>query len=285
MALLGSLRAVECHLASENMPTLNATRFECGRGVRCVDAAMGKGLLQIVMAIAQLDTPSWFLVGGSPAADKWARLLSCPKGADAWGCMHGRASIPAAVDCPQQLVRRGRAAAANKTLVALVVLRNLLLRGSRLSPLLEPGPAPPLLRSGRLNVSVALRGGDACDIVEHSRLDPHLFQVISYRQSIIRESKVRRRARVRVQEVTGRPPSRPHLSHRASGTQSCAPHGDGRSAAVPRPQSTSRRLPPYCCRGPPPCASMMSSACSSLQTLARRPPHSPRRRSARWACR
>ena len=61
-----------------------------------------------------------------------------------------------------------------------VVLRNLLLRGSRLSPLLEPGPAPPLLRrSGRLNVSVALRGGDACDIVEHKRLDPHLFQVIS----------------------------------------------------------------------------------------------------------
>jgi hypothetical protein len=180
MALLGSLRAVECHLAAGNMPTLNATRFECGRGVSCVDAAIGKGLLQIVMAIAQLDTPSWLLVGGSPAADKWARVLSCPKGADAWGCMHGRAIVPAAADCPQQLVRRGRAAAANKTLVALVVLRNLLLRGSRLSPLLEPGPAPPLLRrSGRLNVSVALRGGDACDIVEHKRLDPHLFQVIS----------------------------------------------------------------------------------------------------------
>lgn len=279
MALLGSLRAVECHLASENMPTLNATRFECGRGVRCVDAAMGKGLLQIVMAIAQLDTPSWFLVGGSPAADKWARLLSCPKGADAWGCMHGRASIPAAVDCPQQLVRRGRAAAANKTLVALVVLRNLLLR---LSPLATAGAGPSTTSAP---LWTAQRVGDACDIVEHSRLDPHLFQVISYRQSIIRESKVRRRARVRVQEVTGRPPSRPHLSHRASGTQSCAPHGDGRSAAVPRPQSTSRRLPPYCCRGPPPRASMMSSACSSLQTLARRPPHSPRRRSARWACR
>ena len=177
MALSRSLRAVECHLASESMPMLNATRFECGRGVRCVDAAMGKGLLQMVMAIAQLDTPSWLLVGGPPAADKWARLLSCPKGADAWGCMHGRASVPAAADCPQQMVRRGRVAAANKTLVALVVLRNLLLRGSRLSPLLEPGPAPPLLRSGRLNLSVALRGGDACDIIEHSRLDPHLFQV------------------------------------------------------------------------------------------------------------
>ena len=90
MQLSTALRAVECHLALSPMPTLNASLFECASGLRCVDAALGKGLLQIVMVIATLERPSWLLVGRVPEADKWARHLQCPDRSDAWTCMHGR---------------------------------------------------------------------------------------------------------------------------------------------------------------------------------------------------
>ena len=127
--MLRELRHVECHLASSPMPTLDATRFECSRGLRCVDAALGKGLLQMALVIAQLEQPSWLLAGAAPADDKWARLLRCPTGSDAWSCMHGRAE-PArvALGCSAEQTRRGAVAAANRTLVALVVLRNMLLQ-------------------------------------------------------------------------------------------------------------------------------------------------------------
>ena len=192
MQLSTALRAVECHLALSPMPTLNASLFECASGLRCVDAALGKGLLQIVMVIATLERPSWLLVGRVPEADKWARHLHCPDRVDAWTCMHGRVE-PAEVarGCSAEQAASGRAAAAaNRTLVALVVMRNLLLRGARLSPLLEPGAAPPppppppptsalRARGGpqqSSNVSVAVRGGDACDVVEHVPLSPRYFQ-------------------------------------------------------------------------------------------------------------
>jgi len=70
MALLGLLRAVECHLAAGNMPTLNATRFECGRGVSCVDAAIGKGLLTVELIFLDQIGPCFL-------APLLSRLILC----------------------------------------------------------------------------------------------------------------------------------------------------------------------------------------------------------------
>ncbi len=190
--LRSELAAVECHLARSAMPVLDATRFQCARGLRCVDAALGKGLLQMTMAIAQLDRPSWLLRSHRGRDDKWARWLGCDE-LDAWECMHGTPETAHTAACPASLAARGgHLASRNKTLVALVVLRNILLRGDRRSPLLEPGPAPwppgalpaklfagmepAALAAGAANVSVAVRGGDACDVVEMGRLSPTLFQ-------------------------------------------------------------------------------------------------------------
>lgn len=77
-SLAAALRAVECNLASANMPTLDATQFECARGLRCVDAALGKGLLQIVMVIAQMRRPSWRLTSHAAQADKASAGLRTP---------------------------------------------------------------------------------------------------------------------------------------------------------------------------------------------------------------
>ena len=193
MQLRSELAAVECHLARDaTMPVLDATRFMCARGLRCVDAALGKGLLQMTMAIAQLPQPSWRLRSHRGRDDKWARWLRCDD-LDAWECMYGTPDTAHTAACPASLAARGgHLASRNKTLVALVVLRNILLRGDRRSPLLEPGPAPwppgalpaklfagmepAASMVGAVNVSVAVRGGDACDVVEMGRLSPNLFQ-------------------------------------------------------------------------------------------------------------
>ena len=76
--LRAELAAVECHLAQSEMPVLDATRFQCAAGLRCADAALGKGLLQITMAIAQLERPSWRIQSHRGREDKWARWLGCP---------------------------------------------------------------------------------------------------------------------------------------------------------------------------------------------------------------
>ena len=187
--LRAELAAVECHLAQSEMPVLDATRFQCAAGLRCADAALGKGLLQITMAIAQLERPSWRIRSHRGREDKWARWLGCDE-LDAWECMYGTPEISHTAACPAPLVARGaHLARHNKTLVALVVLRNILARGDRRSPLLEPGPMPwpagalpaqlagaqPPAR-GAAAISVAVRGGDACDVVESTRLSPTLFQ-------------------------------------------------------------------------------------------------------------
>ena len=101
---------------------------------------------------------------------QWARKLECPKDADAWACLHGTPSLDLNASCTAEQIAAGATAAGNRTLVALVVLRAIVLRGARQSPLLTPGAAPRPPPGHHL--SVAVRAGDACDVVRMQPLTP-----------------------------------------------------------------------------------------------------------------
>ncbi len=182
MALRADLEAIDCHLSHQKpRPALLAHAFGCGaRGLLlCVNLTLPRLLLAVAKRISVMRPPSWNISSRPAGIDRWAKPLGCAE-ADSWSCMFGRRQHAPPSRCKPGFALRS--AYRNRTLAALLVLRRIVLDGSRESPLLSPGPelphwmeAPPRRPWGSgtvtlINVSLHVRMGDSCDLVENRTL-------------------------------------------------------------------------------------------------------------------
>lgn len=164
--------AAECNLRDQGPPVLNAeAMYESKRSNNLnIDMAMGKLIMRNIAAVPSLAIPTWRWTSRPAARDKWAKFLKCGS-ADAWACMFGAEQTPRA-DCtsPSVLAKKN---ATSPTHQILAVARMMMLQGHRASPMLEPGPvaSPRPFDGQNVNVSVHVRGGDACDVMEYETMN------------------------------------------------------------------------------------------------------------------
>ena len=170
----------ECVMRAGGLPLLNASLlYENSHrtATRVIDAALGKMLMRFIAAVANppskktRSVSTWRWTSVPSASDKWARYLQCAEGVDAWQCMFG-AEQTARADCALNQ-SDAQVRPFHKMLAAA---RMIVLQGHRASPLLAPGPLPPPLPFDgvNVNISVHVRGGDACDVYEYGPLNTSL---------------------------------------------------------------------------------------------------------------
>ena len=156
--------AAECQIKKSGLPVLNASlMYESRRSDKLVlDAAIGKLIMRMIAADPPQGT-TWRWTSWPSANHKWAKYLRCGPDVDAWTCMFGAIQTPRA-DCS----RIDGNVTVRHEHELLAVARMIVLQGHRASPLLEAGPAPlpPPFDGQHVNVSVHVRGGDACDAME-----------------------------------------------------------------------------------------------------------------------